>query len=134
MVRLPSLTVVVSFPDGIRRRLARLDATYEVMWLTSWGRYAPERLGPLLGFDWPCAWEPRPGETQEAKVEVVVARAGRDRPFAWLDDLPFPAIRPWLARRPGPWVLPEVDPQVGLDDALTEALAGWAEAVGAHHC
>ena len=133
VVRLPSLSVVVSFPDGIRGRLARLDAAYEVMWLTSWGRYAPERLGPLLNFDWPCAWDPRPGETQEAKVEVVVAQAGRHRPFAWVDDLTFPGIRPWLARRPGPWMLPKVDPGVGLDDALAEALARWADALDTLH-
>jgi hypothetical protein len=129
-IELPSLAVVVTFPDGLRRRLAALDRAYEVAWLTSWGRWAPEHLGPLLGMNWPSAWEPEPGETQDAKVEVARRWAGDQRALAWVDDLWFEEAELWLRSRPGPSLVPNVDPAVGLDDGLLAHLLDFARTGG----
>jgi hypothetical protein len=125
-IELPGLVVLVSFPESIRWRLARLDAVYDIVWLTSWGRWAPEHLGPLLGFEWPSAWEPQPGETQAAKVGVARTWAGDDRPFAWVDDLTFPEAFSWLEERPAPSTVPHVMADVGLSEAITTDLVTWA--------
>jgi hypothetical protein len=128
-IELEEIVVVVSFPKGIRRRLALLDERYEIAWLSSWGRFARERLGPLLGFGWPSAWDPVLGETQESKVRVVRQHAGEERAFAWVDDLRFPDADLWLAQRTGPSFLPLVEPTIGLDDGLARDLLEWAESI-----
>jgi hypothetical protein len=110
----------------------------ELIWATTWEDEANTYLAPLLGLpELPfVAWSsPRskPSEGVFWKTPEVVSRAG-GRPFAWLDDEITGADRDWVdAHHPGPSMLLQIDPGIGLLPEDFVVLKKWACGLGAGH-
>ena len=70
--------------------LIRLAGTFECVWCTGWEDRAEEHLPRLLGLPggWPhLQFAPvEAGAARHWKLDAIEARAGRDRPVAWIDD------------------------------------------------
>jgi HAD domain in Swiss Army Knife RNA repair proteins len=129
--------VVTALVDGIPHRLSRgaaaalreLAPTFECVWCTGWEERAGEHLPTLL--DLPRGWShiafpDRPEWAAHWKLAGIDAHAGPRRPLAWIDDAHDAACREWAARRPGPTLLVETDPAVGLTGEHAAQLRRWA--------
>lgn len=112
------------------------QAGLEMMWLTSWGHEANERIGPAIGL--PClpvvefAGNQEKGWARGGWKWDEVLHATRGRPLAWMDD-DFNAS--WntanrdaflAARLPTPTLLHYVNPHAGLVEADLAAIGRWA--------
>lgn len=129
--------VVAALVDGIPHRLSReaaaalrdLSATFECVWCTGWEERAGEHLPVLLDLprDWPhIAFPDRPEWAAHWKLAGIDAHAGPHRPLAWIDDAHDTACREWAARRPGPTLLVDTDPAVGLTAEHATRIRHWA--------
>ena len=63
--------------------------------------------------------------TAHWKLEALDAYAG-DRPLAWIDDSLDESCHEWARQRTAPTLLCPTESHIGLTDAHTEALLGWA--------
>ncbi len=120
--------------------LARLDPAHgprlaalpcDLVWATTWLADANDAIAPRLGLpplavvDWP-----EPSDLDEHagthwKTPAVVDYAA-GRPFVWVDDEITNADRTWVrAHHPGPALLHQVDPRVGLTAADYASVGGW---------
>ena len=110
--------------------LIRLAATFECVWCTGWEDRAEEHLPRLLGL--PGGWphlQFAPVEAAAArhwKLDAIEARAGRDRPVAWIDDAFDDTCEAWADARPGPTLLVRTEPASGLTEAHVTSLERWA--------
>jgi hypothetical protein len=110
--------------------LERLAATFECVWCTGWEERAEEHLPRLLGLPggWPHLSFER-SESQPArhwKLTAVEARAGAERPLAWIDDAFDDTCHAWAAARPGPTLLIATEPASGLTHDHVTRLERWA--------
>jgi hypothetical protein len=133
----PVAGVVPTLVDGIPHRLSReaacalrdLAGTFECVWCTGWEERAGEHLPALLDLPrgWPhIAFPDRPEWAAHWKLAGIEAHAGPHRPLAWIDDAHDAACRKWAAGRPGPTLLVDTDPAVGLTAEHSAALRRWA--------
>lgn len=108
-----------------------LDLPFDLAWATTWEDDANRHVSPLIGLptlpviNWtePDAFPP--DGTYFKTADVVRYAAGR--PFAWVDDQLHQADRDYVHRHhPGPALLYDVAPEVGLTLEDFEALAHWA--------
>ena len=110
--------------------LARLSATFECVWCTGWEERAEEHLPRLLGLagGWPHLRFERSGSgpTRHWKLAAVEARAGADRPVAWIDDDFDATCEAWAGARRGPTLLVRTEPASGLRAAHVTRLERWA--------
>jgi hypothetical protein len=127
--------VVDGIPHLIHARagelLARLSDRFECIWCTGWEDRAEEHLPQLLGIPggWPhLVFRNPPRMDAHWKLSAIDARAGRDRPVAWIDDAHDERCRRWAAERPGPTLLIATDPAVGLTEEHVETLLSWPAA------
>ena len=114
-------------------RLARLAATYELVWATGWEEkandYLPHLLGlpgdlPVLTFDGRAVFG-----TAHWKLGAIDEYAGR-RPAAWIDDSLDERCRRWARHRRAPTLLVETQTAAGITDDHVELLLRWAAEVG----
>jgi hypothetical protein len=126
-------TQVEGIPHLLSRRAAaalrELDGTFECVWCTGWEERAGEHLPALLDLPrgWPhIAFPDRPQLAAHWKLAGIDAHAGPERPLAWIDDAHDAACREWAQRRPGPTLLIETDPAVGLTEEHAAQLRRWA--------
>lgn len=115
--------------------LRRLAASFEPVWCTGWEDRADDHLPYLL--DLPRPWPHVPidcGSTGPGtslaghwKLAPIDAFAGRDRPLAWVDDVLGAECEAWAAARPGPTLLVQTDPAVGLTGVHEAALLAWRD-------
>ena len=115
--------------------LRRLAAHFEPVWCTGWEDRAPEHLPRLLaleGLPYPhLVFGPGPfAPDRHWKLAAIELHAGPDRPVAWVDDAFDATCHAWAAARPGPTLLVQTDPAVGLTEAHAAELTAWAEEVG----
>ena len=109
-------------------RLTRLAEHYEMVWATGWedraNDYLPNILGlpqlPFLTFNGTARfgsahWKLGPLD------EYCEGRA-----MAWIDDNFDESCYEWARARPEPTLLVPTEPQLGLEEVQTEALAAWA--------
>ncbi|MEU1087046.1 hypothetical protein ACFYPN_14535 [Streptomyces sp. NPDC005576] len=111
--------------------LLALAGRYELVWATTWKNEANVWVGPHLGLpvlpfvDWPVVGGSAGDGTFWKTRHVVAYAAGR--PFAWIDDEVREQDRAWVAaHHPGPALLRQIDPAVGLERPDFDALADWA--------
>ncbi|MFD7861082.1 hypothetical protein [Streptomyces sp. NPDC059783] len=117
--------------------LRALGSRYELVWATTWKGEANEWIGPRLGLpelpfiDWPEMHGSAPAGTYWKTRYVVEYAAGR--PFAWVDDEITDHDRAWVTEHGGgvAALLRWTDPRVGLERSDFEALAAWADGLGA---
>lgn len=115
--------------------LRRVTARFEPVWCTGWEERADEHLPWLL--DLPRGWPhialkaasgvggPGFSVAGHWKLGAINAFAGPDRALAWIDDDLDQACFTWVAARPGPTLLVQTDPAVGLTETEERALAEW---------
>jgi hypothetical protein len=109
-------------------RLRRLATMFDLVWATGWEEkanfYLPQMLGlpelPYLRFDGAARFG-----SAHWKLGILDS-ACRGRSLAWLDDNLDDSCYRWARSRPEPTLLVPTDPAVGLQEAETEALLGWA--------
>ncbi|WP_171053386.1 HAD domain-containing protein [Streptomyces marianii] len=108
-----------------------LDLPFEHVWATTWEEDANRYIGPRIGLpplpvvNWT---EPNAFSLDGTYFKTAdVVRFAGGRPFAWVDDQLHDADRDYVRRHhPGPALLYDVDPSVGLTIEDFEALAQWA--------
>ena len=110
-------------------QLLRLATVYELVWATGWEERANDHLPLLLGLpgELPCLrfdGRARFG-TAHWKLDAIDEYAGR-RPLAWVDDSLDESCEAWAAAREAPTLLVPTESHIGITDAHTEALLGWA--------
>jgi hypothetical protein len=119
-------------------RLARLEATYELVWATGWEEKANEYLPHLLGIQKPLPVLTFGSDavfgTAHWKLAAIDAYAAA-RPAAWIDDSLDERCHAWARRRPAPTLLVETESAIGITDDDVDLLLRWAAEVGAggHH-
>ncbi len=112
-------------------RLLRLAESFDLVWATGWedkaNFYLPRMLGvpelPFLSFDGAARfgsahWKLGPLDEH-----------GRGRALAWVDDNFDDSCYRWAQERPEPTLLVPTEAAIGLGEAETEALAGWARSL-----
>jgi len=107
--------------------LHELSRVYELAWGSAWNDADRASLERLLGLpEFHGTIELPPGEFHPKQKVPAVARLGRRRPLAWMDDLLTPEAWAWAGARPEPTLLIAVDPSVGLTRDHVDRLMDWA--------
>ncbi|GGU40628.1 HAD domain-containing protein [Streptomyces violascens] len=108
-----------------------LDLPFDLAWASTWEDDANRHISPAIGLpalpviNWTNPDHFPADGTYFKTADVVSYAAGR--PFAWVDDQIHQADRDYVSRNhPGPALLYDVDPEVGLTLDDFEALAHWA--------
>jgi hypothetical protein len=109
-------------------RLSRLAGAFDLIWATGWEEkanfYLPLSLGidelPYLTFGGNARFG-----SAHWKLGPLDAYC-KGRALAWIDDNLDDSCYVWAHDRPEPTLLVPTDPAVGLQEAETEALLGWA--------
>jgi HAD domain in Swiss Army Knife RNA repair proteins len=110
--------------------LRTLAESYELVWCTGWeekaNEYLPRALAlpaelPYLSFDRAVG-----RANTHWKLDAIDAYAGPDRPLAWIDDALAPECFEWAGHRPGPTLLVETEPAIGITAAHVNQLLSWA--------
>jgi hypothetical protein len=112
-------------------RLLRLHDHFDLIWATGWEQkandYLPNILGlpelPFVSFD---------GAARFGSAHWKLGpldELGGDRPFAWIDDSFDQSCYEWAESRDAPTLLVPTESALGLEEAHTEALIAWAEAL-----
>jgi hypothetical protein len=70
-----------------------------------------------------------PGVAAHWKLAAIDRYAGPDRPLAWIDDAHSESCSAWAEARPGPTLLIDTDPAIGITGAHVATLLEWAESV-----
>jgi hypothetical protein len=112
-------------------RLRRLADAYELVWATGWEErandYLPRILGlpelPYLEFEGAARFG-----TAHWKLGPLKEYAG-ERALAWVDDSFDESCYEWAEAREAPTLLVPTEPNVGLEEAQTEALLSWARQI-----
>lgn len=119
---------VVLCPDH-GRWITELSDSFEVTWVTTWGRSANQAIGAVLGLPTLTHVElgtlPRTGTRKLDAVRAFV----RGRACAWVDDEIYEDAVAWAARRAAPTLLIRTAPSVGFTVAHVEQLKGFADAL-----
>jgi hypothetical protein len=121
----------ISLPAG--ERLRRLAETYELVWATGWEERANDHLPRILGLPELPFLEfngaARFG-TAHWKLGPLQEYAG-ERPLAWVDDSFDQSCFDWAEAREAPTLLVPTEPNIGLEEAQTEAMLTWAREIQA---
>ena len=112
-------------------RLRRLADAYELVWATGWEERANDYLRRILGlpelpyleFDGTARFG-----TAHWKLGPLDEYAG-ERALAWVDDSFDQSCFDWAEERQAPTLLVPTEPNVGLEEAQTEALLSWAREI-----
>ena len=113
-------------------RLARLAATYELVWATGWEEKANEYLVhilelpadlPVLTFDGRAVFG-----SAHWKLEAIEDYA-RGRAAAWIDDNLDERAQKWAANREEPTLLVQTESALGITDEHVERLLRFASGV-----
>jgi hypothetical protein len=105
----------VPVPHPAAAWVAQLAEHFELVWATSLGERANERLGPALGLV-----EPLPAvafvsdEWEQTRKLPDVQRFVGSRPCVWIDDQFGPDAAQWARTRRAPTLLLRTDPRRGL--------------------
>ena len=108
---------------------------FELVWCSGWEEKANEYLVHALSLPTPL-----PTLTFDHEVRLVGAHwklgaveryTGPDRSVAWIDDALDEDCEVWAAARPGPTLLVETEPAVGLTGDQVAELVSWARALQA---
>ena len=120
--------------SDVAGRLARLAATYELVWATGWEEKANEYLVhilelpedlPVLTFDGRAVFG-----SSHWKLEAIDHYARR-RPAAWIDDNLDERAEKWAAKRHAPTLLVRTESALGITEEHVELLLRWADEVTA---
>jgi hypothetical protein len=121
----------ISLPAG--ERLRRLAEAYELVWATGWEERANDHLPRILGLPELPFLEfngaARFG-TAHWKLGPLQEYAG-ERPLAWVDDSFDQSCFDWAEAREAPTLLVPTEPNIGLEEAQTEAMLTWAREIQA---
>ena len=120
--------------SDVAGRLARLAATYELVWATGWEEKANEYLVHILELpeDLPvltCDGRAVFGSSHW-KLEAIDHYARR-RPAAWIDDNLDERAEKWADKRHAPTLLVRTESALGITEEHVELLLRWADEVTA---
>jgi hypothetical protein len=126
--------------DGIPHFLSRAAAVhllalaedFDLVWCSGWEEkaeeYLPRLLGLPAGLPFLCFGRSQgTGKSIDGhwKLDAIDTYAGT-RALAWIDDALDESCHAWAAARPGPTLLVETNPAVGLTSTEAELLTLWA--------
>ena len=123
----------ISLPAG--ERLLRLAEHYDMVWATGWEDRANDYLPNILG----VPELPHLTFNGTARFGSAHWKLGplddycKGRAMAWIDDNFDESCYEWARARPEPTLLVPTEPQLGLEEAQTEALAAWARGLEREH-
>ena len=110
--------------------LQALAMDFELAWCTGWEETANEYLPGVLGLpgELPVlSFDRHPGRGHAHwKLAAIEAYAVPERALAWVDDALNEACHAWAGERPGPTLLVETLPHVGIADEHVARLTRWA--------
>jgi hypothetical protein len=112
--------------DDNAGRLRSLKDVFEMVWATGWGHHANRVMGPLHQLDELPVVELEFSDEPTWKLPSIKAYVGDHRPFAWIDDDFRDDAWAWAERRPGPTLLAECEPHVGLTDDIVHRCLEFA--------
>jgi hypothetical protein len=138
-------TLVATLVDGVPHLLSRTAAealgelvpAFECVWCTGWKDRADAYLPHLLGLPrgWPhVRFADVPGHGGHWKLGGIEAFAGPARALAWIDAHLDADCHAWAAARPGPTLLLQTDPEVGLTRAHARRARAWVDAITGSSC
>jgi hypothetical protein len=109
-------------------RLLRLADHYDLVWATGWEDRANDYLPNILGLpELPHLTFNGTARFGSAHWKLgPLEKYCRGRAVAWIDDNFDESCYEWARARPEPTLLVPTEPQLGLEEAHTEALAAWA--------
>ncbi len=114
-------------------QLHELAQSFELVWCSGWEEKASQYLPSLLGLEGEIehlSFERNPSRGgSHWKLAAIDAHAGAQRPLAWVDDAHEKRTRAWAAARPGPTLLVQTEPAVGLTEPQVTQLRRWAAAL-----
>jgi hypothetical protein len=117
------------------QNLLGLVSVFDPVWCSGWeekaDEYLPHLLGvpaglPFLSFERDVGGPT--GARPHWKLDAIDAYAGLDRPLAWVDDAFNNACHTWAHARPGPTLLVQTAPHIGLTEQEAAQLREWAPA------
>ena len=115
--------------------LLDLGQTFELVWCSGWEERANDYLPRILGLPGPLpyvSFEHKPaGGRPHWKLPAIDAYTGPDRPMAWIDDAHDDESRAWARDRPGPTLLVDTEPAIGITGEHVGRLREWAGALHA---
>jgi len=109
-------------------RLGRLAEHYEMVWASGWEDRANDYLPNILGLP----ELPHLTFNGAARFGSAHWKLGplddycKGRAMAWIDDNFDESCYEWARTRPEPTLLVPTEAHLGLEEAQTEALVGWA--------
>jgi hypothetical protein len=110
--------------------LLDLKHTFDLVWCSGWEEKANEYLPHALGLPGPLpflTFEHKPaGGRPHWKLPAIDTYAGPDRSLAWIDDAHDATSRAWARNRPGPTLLVDTDPAIGITQNHVGQLRRWA--------
>lgn len=109
-------------------RLRRLAAHYELVWATGWEDRANDHLPQMLGLD-QLPFLSFDGTARFGSAHWKLGPLDeycRGRAMAWIDDNLDESCYEWARGRREPTLLVPTEPDLGLEEAQTEALIAWA--------
>jgi hypothetical protein len=110
------------------KRLLQLTEHYDLVWATGWEDRANDYLPNILG----VPQLPHLTFNGAARFGSAHWKLGpldeycQGRAMAWIDDNFDESCYEWAQARAEPTLLVPTEPQLGLEEAQTEALAAWA--------
>ncbi len=128
---LGALTLVDGVPHALSKpaaeRLAGLADAFELVWCSGWEDRANDYLPRLVGLGpLPHLSFGPPSDHAHWKLAAIDAHAGPYRALAWIDDDLPAACHAWAAARPGPTLLVETDPAIGVTPEQATRLRAWS--------
>lgn len=98
--------------------LQPLAHQFQLTWATSWEHDANRLIAPIVGLPaLPVIEFPRDVTGRFLKFPII-ERVVANQPFVWIDDELTPAIHAWADQRRTPTLLADVDPAIGLTQAI----------------
>ncbi len=98
--------------------LQSLADQFQLTWATSWEHDANRLIAPIVGLPVLPVIEFLRDATGRFPKFPTIERVVDDQPFVWIDDELTPAIHAWAAQRRTPTLLVDVDPAIGLTQAI----------------
>jgi len=105
--------------------LRPLCARFQLVWAIGWEHDANRLIAPILGLPTlPVIEFPRDADGRFSKLPTIT-RFAAGRPVVWIDDQLTRAAHTWAADRTPVARLIDVDPAIGLTEAIVALIAAF---------
>ena len=112
-------------------RLLRLRDHYDMVWATGWEEKANDYMPNVIGMpELPALNFGGAARFGSAHWKLMpLEEFSKGRALAWIDDSLDESCYDWARKRSEPTLLVPTESALGLEEAHTEALIGWAKSL-----